>query len=96
MQLGETLEAVCDASSFLEFARRLAQDRADEVQKEAVRPSSPFGPGANGWENGTIEAFLESAVSWGEDTELGLSQGLSPENPWKRFAVFLYCGKIYE
>jgi len=96
MQLHEALESVSDAASFLAFARLLAEDRAAEVRKEAESSSSPYGPGANGWENGTIEAFLEAAISWGEATEVGLSQGLKPDNPWKRFAVFLYCGKIYE
>jgi glycine C-acetyltransferase len=44
----------------------------------------------------TIEAFLGAASSWAESTNVGLTQGLDPANPWKRFAVFLYCGKIYE
>ena len=96
MQLPEALDSVSDAASFLAFARLLAADRVDEVRKEAASPSQPYGPGANGWENGTIEAFLESAISWAEATDIGLSQGLTPDNPWKRFAVFLYCGKIYE
>ena len=96
MLLEEALDAVSDATSFLAFAQLLAQDRQDDVRKEAADPSNPYGPSANGWENGTIEEFLDSAVAWGESTDMGLSQGLSPENPWKRFAVFLYCGKIYE
>lgn len=96
MNLHEALESVFDAESFLAFARQLAEDRAGEVRRETDSSSSPYGPGANGWENGTIEAFLEAAVSWGEDTDVGLSQGLDPDNPWKRFATFLYCGKIYE
>jgi hypothetical protein len=96
MQLRDALDSVSDATSFLAFARLLAEDRADEVEKEAANPAQPYGPGANGWENGTIEAFLEAAVAWAEATDFGLSQGLTPDNPWKRFAVFLYCGKIYE
>ena len=96
MQLHEALDSVSDAASFLAFARLLAADRLDEVQKEAVHPAPPYGPSVNGWENSTIEAFLGAAISWAEATDLGLSQGLTPDNPWKRFAVFLYCGKIYE
>ncbi len=96
MQLKEALDSVSDAASFLAFARLLTEDRIDEVQKEAASPSHPHGPDANGWENGTIEAFLEAAIAWAEATDVGLSQGLTPDNPWKRFAVFLYCGKIYE
>jgi hypothetical protein len=96
MQLHDALESVSDPTSFLAFSRLLAEDRADEVRKEAANPSPPYGPGANGWENGTIEAFLIAALSWADSTDFGLSQGLAPDNPWKRFAVFLYCGKIYE
>jgi len=96
MQLHDALESVSDPASFLAFVRLLTEDRADEVRKGAANPSRPYGPGAHGWENGTIEAFLEAALSWAESTDLGLSQGLAPDNPWKRFAVFLYCGKIYE
>ena len=96
MELNKALEAVTDLPSFLEFARLLEADRADEVRKEAIHPSHFGGPGANGWENGSIEAFLGAAISWAESTDMGLSQGLSPDNPWKRFAGFLYCGKIYE
>lgn len=96
MQLHEALDSVTDATSFLAFARLLAEDRRDEVQKVAANPSQPFGAGANGWENDTIEGFLGAAISWAEATNVGLSQGLASDNLWKRFAVFLYCGKIYE
>jgi len=71
-------------------------DREDEVAKERVAPSAPYGRGANGWENGTIEAFLDAAASWAEASEFGKNQGLPEDNPWRQFAIFLYCGKIYE
>ena len=61
-----------------------------------MEPSSPSGPDAGGWENTTIEDYLESALSWAKFTNMGYSQGLSEEPNWKSFAVFLYCGKIYE
>jgi hypothetical protein len=96
MRLAELLETVNDSRSFLSFARELVADREDQVKKERASPSSPYGPGANGWENGTIEAFLESAIAWAEASDFGQLQGLSPDNPWRQFAVFLYCGKIYE
>ena len=97
MELNEALEKVNDEASFLVFAKALLADREDEVRKEKIKPSSPYGPGANGWENGSIEAYIESAIAWAEDSNFGKSQepGIQ-ENPWKQFAVFLYCGKIYE
>jgi hypothetical protein len=96
VELREALESVSDEISFLAFVRLLAEDRRHELEKDAASPSSPYGSSANGWENGTIESFLGAAVAWAEATDVGLSQGHSPENPWKRFAAFLYCGKIYE
>jgi hypothetical protein len=96
MKLAEALETVKDRESFLDFVRLLAIDRASEVAIEKTSPSSPHGAGANGWENGTIESFLDAAVRWAEDSKFGSSQGLSSDNHWKQFAVFLYCGKIYE
>jgi hypothetical protein len=82
MKLHELLDRVHDASSFLAFARALEAD-----SRRA---------GAPGWENGAISDFLKSAIRWAEDSRFGESRGLSPENPWKQFATFLYCGKIYE
>jgi hypothetical protein len=90
------LKAVCDSTTFLEFVKELIADREDEARKEEITPSPPYGSGANGWENGTIEAFLEAAVAWAEASEFGVQQGLSPENHWRQFAEFLYLGKIYE
>jgi hypothetical protein len=92
----EILERVDSRESFLEFVRALAADRVASVAEEAVSPSSGSGPEAGGWENTTIEAFLEAAVAWAEDSRFGESQGLQSANPWQMFAVFLYCGKIYE
>ena len=92
----EVLERVSDRASFLAFAKALLADRLDETAKERDAPSSPYGPGANGWENSTIEGFLGSAISWAEDANFGNSQGLEGKGPWYAFAVFLYCGKIYE
>ncbi len=90
--LQSKLEAVCDEDSFVAFIDALAADRADERRKEAVSPSSPYGPGANGWENATIEAFLDAAVAWARASK----QELKPENPWRRCADIIYSGKIYE
>ena len=94
-KLQSKLDAVCDEDSFVAFVAALSADRADEVQKEKTKPSSPYGPGANGWENGSIEAFLESATAWAEDWKKS-PQYRPPTNPWKRCAEILYAGKYYE
>lgn len=95
MQLHEYLDRVADEETFLEFARALAHDKADEDKKEKANPSHPYGPGHNEWENGSIVQFLDAAISWAEASKFGRTQD-APENPWKKFAIFLYCGKIYE
>jgi|SRR5215471_10931335 len=97
MELTDALDAVHGSQAFLNFVRSLIADREDEVRKEQLQPSPRFGPGANGWENGTIEAFLSAAAAWAESSDFGLRQSLSePTNPWHQFALFLYLGKIYE
>jgi len=93
--LESKLKAVRDETSFIAFLGALAEDRADEVRKEAVSPTSPYGAGANGWENSSIEAFLESAAAWAEDFKQ-CPRYTPPENPWKRCAEILFAGKGYE
>ena len=95
VKLHEQADAVCDEHTLLEFVRALTADREDEITKEALSPSSPYGPGANGWENARIEDFLDAASRWAHSTNFGQTRGLSG-NPWRQFAAFLYCGKIYE
>ncbi len=50
----------------------------------------------NEWENTTIKAFLDGAIAWAQASNFGVDQGLQLSNPWRQFANFLYCGKIYE
>lgn len=81
MQLYQQLETVTDEATFLEFVRALTADR----QANALS-----------WESNSIQEFLEASSSWAKDSKFGASQGLSAASPWKKFAVFLYNGKIYE
>jgi len=96
MELHDLLETVSDEQSFLAFVNALRKDREIDVAVEKASPSSPYGPTHGGWENVTIGSFLESACSWAEDTGFGESQNLRGASPWKKFAMFLYLGKIYE
>ena len=95
MELESYLEKVVDEESFLEFAKALKADQEAEDLKEKVKPSAPYSSGQNGWGNSTVSGFLESAIAWAEDGEFGNT--IEPDaNPWKKFALFLYGGKIYE
>ncbi len=54
-------DQVTDEVSFLAILKRLARDREDEVRKEVATPSHPMCPGANGWEDGSIDTYLDAA-----------------------------------
>jgi hypothetical protein len=74
-ELIQIADDVVDEASFLRFLRALADDWNDEQAKEILHPSSPYGSGANGWENGTIGNFLDAMIAWAnakpaEDTSL--------------------------
>jgi hypothetical protein len=91
MNLDDLLEKVNSKQTFIEFVAALENDRAEEVEKEKSKKSSPFGPGANGWQNGTIENFLDAAHAFAQDSPL-----ISEIPDWKSFALILYAGKFYE
>lgn len=95
MSLEDYLDNVVDEKSFIEFAKALQADKEEENRIEKEEPSPPYSQGHNGWENGSIEAFLESSIAWSEDTNFGemFSKDL---NPWRKFANFLLAGKFYE
>lgn len=76
-------ERVNDGASVLAFVRLLIKDRVYEVEKKSVSPSSPYGPGVNGWENGTIESYLDAALRWAEDSALG-KEPEAAQNPWNQ------------
>ena len=96
MDLYKLADSVENEEDFIAFVVALMNDRADEELKESASPSSPFGSEANGWENGSIIAFLDAAAAWGEASKNGLRYYKKPENPWKRAAHILHAGKFYE
>jgi hypothetical protein len=92
MDLDQLIEKVNSKATFSEFVRALAADWAEEERLEKKSPSSPYGRGALGWENGSIYAFLDAMQAWASD-----SGDKIPANPdWKTFAKILYAGKFYE
>jgi hypothetical protein len=85
MELHTLLDNVSDERSFLQFAKALE-----------IEAPSDYGSNAFGWENSSIAGFLESAIAWAEASDFGANSGGDETNLWKKFATFLYCGKIYE
>ena len=90
--LHDKLDKVHDRGSFFDFVRALIEDRVEKAKDE---DRFPHGGQPDGWENATIETYLEAAFRWGQDS-LNLPIGMPTEASWHAFAVFLYCGKIYE
>lgn len=95
-ELRTIADQVHDEATFVRFVEALARDWEDERSKEAIVPSSPYGPGANGWENGTVGQFLDAAAAWAEASREGLASYEPPSNPWRRCAHILLAGKFYE
>jgi len=91
----DLVELVVDQESFLKFVEALRKDREMSDSQENENPSSPFGSAALGWQNGSIESFLEAGIGWAEDTDFGVLR-LGNVSPWRLFSEFLLAGKQYE
>ncbi len=89
MEIIDFLNQVIDRETFILFVRKLLEDRKTAQQIEVKNEESNKYGNASGWENQTIESYLDGAVSWLEDSERN-------DISWKLMAEFLYCGKIYE
>jgi hypothetical protein len=81
---------VNDEKSFLRFVAELRKDRETEVKAKTATPIDSFRRGPYGWENHTIEDFLEASEARAEDSNFGESQGLKGASPWKKFAIFVF------
>ena len=73
------LEVVKDEKYFLAFFRALRKDRETN---------------AGSWGSEKIEDYLEASVAWAEDFKDIQGYSVS-DNPWKRVADILYCGRTY-
>jgi len=92
--LWELVEAVKDEASFLIFLQAMADDFALDRKIEKARPSPPYSPGPLGWENGTIDTFLDAAVACSIDNK---GRGIfNDNNVWRRCAEIIFTGKYYE
>jgi hypothetical protein len=64
VDLDELLERVTDEQSFTEFVAALGADFSRERALEEATASSPYEAGASGWENGSVDTFLDAAAAW--------------------------------
>ena len=50
-----------------------------------------------GWENGSIDTFLDAMHAWAESTSAATGEPMVSEEPsWQEFARILHAGKFYE
>ena len=100
-QLHELAADVEDEESFIRFAKALIADRENAAKLESTSPTPGTGPDAGGWENRTIEDYLDGAVAWAENSDFGRRMAfpefeMKEASEWKRFAAFLFAGKVHE
>jgi hypothetical protein len=87
-------ESVQTEADFLRFAKALLANWEDEEAPPKADPESRFGPSPNGWENGSIGAFLSGMIRWAEDVDHSQRYDARPD--WSLFAFMLLAGSRYE
>ncbi|MDX9677937.1 hypothetical protein NQ186_14475 [Pseudomonas zeae] len=96
VDLDELLERVTDEQSFIEFVAALGADFSRERALEESSPSSPYEAGARGWENGSVDTFLDAAAAWAVASSRNAQADAAVSNVWRRCAAILLAGKFYE
>lgn len=96
INLDELLKTVDDEQSFIRFIEALGMDFAEERSLKETSPLSSYGPGALGWENGSIDTFLDAAAAWATASSRSSPVSASGSNVWQRCAAILLAGKFYE
>jgi hypothetical protein len=86
-ELHEILDDVKDQESFFVFVEALVKEREAAAIEFRKNPKTED---ILGWQNHSIEDFLEAALAWAKDTDF------PKVADWKSFATFLSCGKTYE
>lgn len=83
MCLQEPLEQVDSKTTFLRFAHAQAADFKEEQEMEAAHPTPYLGivPGANGWYNYSVEAFLDQMCYWAAANSAMTDKPMVPEQP---------------
>jgi hypothetical protein len=94
--LDQLLKSVCDEQSFIRFLEALGSDFAQERLLEKTSPSSPYGSGALGWVNVSVDAFFDAATSWATASTKCSPTDAPVSNAWQRCASILLAGKFYE
>ena len=94
VDLDELLRSVNDEQSFIGFIEALGSDFASERVFQETTPSSPYGPGALGWEDGSVDAFLDAAAAWATSSSNSSMSNAPVSNVWRRCATILLAAKF--
>lgn len=94
MELSELLEKVVDRKTFVDFVVALIKDRQEFENLYKLNPEKYKWSAPLGWENGSIDTYLDGALACFEDGKW--KEECPDEITWRKMAEFLYGGKIYE
>jgi hypothetical protein len=75
---------------FAAFVQALVRDLRASAEGEAISSSSAFGPSDGGWENPTLERFLDALAAYVSDATF------TRPPTWQTFAECLAASKVYE
>ena len=81
---------VATRADFARFVRALLADWEASAAAEAQAPSAPWSAASGGWENPTLDRFLEALAAYAD------AQPLAEPPSWRSFAALLAAAKVYE
>jgi hypothetical protein len=87
-----TVDGVTSRATFVAFIEELRADLLASGAAEARAPSSGYGPAVGGWENPTLERFLDALATYATDA----GHQIQEPPQWHTFAQLLAAAKIYE
>jgi hypothetical protein len=97
MDLYEMAEKVDSKESFLRFVQALAEDAVAVNASPKRTKDGKLNLSPQGWENGSIAAFLEAMSAWAAADLAHTEQPCVSDKPsWQSFARILHSGKFYE
>ena len=97
MNLHEMVEKVDSKESFIRFVQALTADAEIAAAAPKLTTGGKLNLSPNGWENGSIAAFLEAMAAWAAaNSGTNGKPMVSEQASWRSFAAILHSGKFYE
>ena len=81
----------------MRFVQALAEDAAAAHAESDRTPDEKLNLSPRGWENGSIESFLDAMAAWAAANSAVTGKPMVSEHAsWRAFAEILHAGKFYE